>query len=475
MGVGVIGLAISGALAPASAELLLYDPFDYTPGAFLGGTDDDGAGPNIGTPIGQTNAYTGGGTWYARDSNQITVEGQFNNYQSQFDATVSAGSLSYPGLAAGVGNSVSYGSTTPASSAAPYYTDSIAIPGAPITSGSLYASFIVRIKSPHISGTTGIRTAMAGFLTDLTDESLAGTRLTTQESSGGILPAGFWMRRDPVNTALSNFSPGKSPSDGIGPAGGIPASQPSAGWQHSNPTGATGGTTFVESNQFGDVDGQPLVNAADPNSFQTYFVVLKYEFNTPGGPYSGQNDTVSLWMNPGSGTLGSATGEADASQAAAGNLGSYFGALRAFGTVTSDVSLAATGSINSFGLIGYLRTVNTTIAVDFDELRIGTTWASVTPAATETPTGDFDGDGDADGHDFLTWQSNYGRTGAALNQGDADLNGTVNDADFAIWKSEFGQTNLAAPAGSAVPEPTSLAAALFAIAAAGALRRPSTL
>jgi len=63
--------------------------------------------------------------------------------------------------------------------------------------------------------------------------------------------------------------------------------------------------------------------------------------------------------------------------------------------------------------------------------------------------GNFDNDGlpigDVDGHDFLTWQRNFGRTfGALPSDGDATggvggaPDGRVNTADFNIWKANFG-------------------------------------
>ncbi len=53
--------------------------------------------------------------------------------------------------------------------------------------------------------------------------------------------------------------------------------------------------------------------------------------------------------------------------------------------------------------------------------------------------GDADGDGDVDGNDFLVWQRNLGKTsGATQAQGDATGDGRVDAADLAVWKSEHG-------------------------------------
>lgn len=52
--------------------------------------------------------------------------------------------------------------------------------------------------------------------------------------------------------------------------------------------------------------------------------------------------------------------------------------------------------------------------------------------------GDFDGDNDNDGNDFLIWQQQLGNAGSA----DADNSGIVDAADLAIWQADFGKTKL---------------------------------
>jgi hypothetical protein len=79
--------------------------------------------------------------------------------------------------------------------------------------------------------------------------------------------------------------------------------------------------------------------------------------------------------------------------------------------------------------------------------------------------GDFDGDGDVDGADFIVWQTNYPTTsGAGLDDGDADSDGDVDGADFAAWQSNFPVGP--GPGSSPVPEPS--AALLMAISLIGA-------
>jgi hypothetical protein len=81
-------------------------------------------------------------------------------------------------------------------------------------------------------------------------------------------------------------------------------------------------------------------------------------------------------------------------------------------------------------------------AVNADAVRV------VLTAGTE-PNGDFDGDGQVDGHDFLTWQRGVGATGATPEQGDANGDGVIDGADLAVWQGQFGPTPPAAAAASA--------------------------
>lgn len=63
---------------------------------------------------------------------------------------------------------------------------------------------------------------------------------------------------------------------------------------------------------------------------------------------------------------------------------------------------------------------------------------------------DFNGDGNVDGTDFLTWQQGFG-SGTVLAQGDANGDGSVDGLDLGIWRQQYGQV----PQNNiqAVPEP----------------------
>jgi hypothetical protein len=66
--------------------------------------------------------------------------------------------------------------------------------------------------------------------------------------------------------------------------------------------------------------------------------------------------------------------------------------------------------------------------------------------------GDFDGDGDVDGADFVVWQTNFPlASGATFAQGDADGDGDVDGADFVVWQTNFPTPP--APGAALLPEP----------------------
>ena len=91
----------------------------------------------------------------------------------------------------------------------------------------------------------------------------------------------------------------------------------------------------------------------------------------------------------------------------------------------------------------------------------------ITPAGAIIPCnpGDFDGDGDVDGNDFLKWQNGYptGAGGAMVFDGDADGDGDVDGNDFLVWQNNYPSAwppaglGLADAQSVTVPEPATLA------------------
>lgn len=93
---------------------------------------------------------------------------------------------------------------------------------------------------------------------------------------------------------------------------------------------------------------------------QTYLVVVGYTFNTG----STTDDIVSLWINP---TTGNSTPPAP--------------------TITDTNSTTDLTGVNNFLL--RQDSATETPSLEIDELRIGTTWASVTPSSTSLAVADF--------------------------------------------------------------------------------------
>jgi hypothetical protein len=101
-----------------------------------------------------------------------------------------------------------------------------------------------------------------------------------------------------------------------------------------------------------------------------------------------------------------------------------------------------------------------------DEVRISDTALTpeeflFVPTASPADDADFDGDGDVDGQDFLTWQRGVGLAGTLMT-GDANDDGDVDGDDLAIWRQQFGP---GAPV-SAIPEPATAGLCLVSLAAA---------
>ena len=87
--------------------------------------------------------------------------------------------------------------------------------------------------------------------------------------------------------------------------------------------------------------------------------------------------------------------------------------------------------------------------------------------------GDFDQDDDVDGFDFLAWQVGF-NGGEKLDDGDGDWDDDVDADDLAIWFGQFGGADGGAggaPLAAAVPEPSSLILAFFALVATTRSRR----
>ncbi len=83
--------------------------------------------------------------------------------------------------------------------------------------------------------------------------------------------------------------------------------------------------------------------------------------------------------------------------------------------------------------------------------------------ATAGLSADFNGDGDVDGADFLTWQRGFGLGGQVDNSnGDSNGDGTVDGLDLGEWEGQFGSASGPLSGIGAIPEPASALLALIA-------------
>jgi hypothetical protein len=161
------------------------------------------------------------------------------------------------------------------------------------------------------------------------------------------------------------------------------------------------------------------------------------------------------------------------------DMGALFQVTRT-GTDTYDVLLDPFGPAPSFTLSETFA--NPGVPVDWIEFTFFNTFTSPTGATdfyirsmeiTDAPGGgddaDFDGDGDVDGQDLLTWQRGAGLTGQTNNDnGDATGDGIVNGADLTAWRSQFATATVVA---ATIPEPGAYVLAFTATAAAVRIRR----
>jgi beta-glucanase (GH16 family) len=105
---------------------------------------------------------------------------------------------------------------------------------------------------------------------------------------------------------------------------------------------------------------------------------------------------------------------------------------------------------------GYGSLLSSLTNVQVDYVRV---YTAVTPPA---PSADFDGDGDVDGADFLTWQRGVGTfSGAVRANGNANagMDGDVDAGDLATWREQIAEGGVAGSAVARVPEPASWAVA----------------
>lgn len=329
-------LLVSLLTAPASATLIVYEPFDYAVG-------------NLAGNVNPSNSQT----WQDRRASTITAS---TTLQTQ----VVAGSLSYPGLAASTGGSVTYGTSVANTNATTGnqngFNSSLKLGAATaINTGSVYYSFLVTLN-----GNTGIRASFASLSTD----NNLGAALNSDNGTTGAMPAGVFLR---TAGTVYEMGVGKTNIDAV--AATAAQNGPSGTWQaRGNTTDATLGTSGTPgANQVGHTNGQLLSDLPD-----SYFMVVRYTFTDST---SNNNDTVAIYVNPAASTFADNTKENGTNSSPAA-ISSYYAAVNGLGSATLDADF-----IRNFILNSHTANTANSNSVQFDELRIGNTWADVTPAA----------------------------------------------------------------------------------------------
>jgi Dockerin type I domain len=95
---------------------------------------------------------------------------------------------------------------------------------------------------------------------------------------------------------------------------------------------------------------------------------------------------------------------------------------------------------------------------------------SVDAWAHQLPWADFNGDGQVDAGDYVTWQQSFGTTVTPASNGDANGDGIVDAMDYTIWRDQLGETDgMSSLTSGQVPEPGTLVTTLIAVVCCWAL------
>ena len=403
----ILTVVIACATARAQAVSLLYEPFDYPQSNFLSATT-----------VGAVNTTTSPIGYLAPNFNNWYGTGiDTGGYQVANDGQIISADLTVPGLA------------KPSPS-----TRSLSLGGTGHT-------FRLSLNS----STMALNNRTGPNLTDMADP-LAGTDATSQPTDTGH--TGYYSIALRVTDITGLFTNG----------GVLLGFNAVIGAQTLNPTAAGAALTIRPKAGGGPgafqlgllKQGTASVagatwDAGTYNTNTTIFVVGKYQtvgaFQN-GTPPIPTDDLASLWINPSPTT---------------------FGGFEPTGALTNLVGddLPTNGGTNNHTLQSFILRQNGT-AVDnripqgilYDELRVGTTWADVTPGLP----GDYNGNGTVDAADYVLWRNG----GPLVNE--VDQRAVVNAADYTAWRALFN--NPGGPgvgASAAVPEP--FAAFLLAMVA----------
>ncbi|HEX2477234.1 MAG TPA: hypothetical protein VHK01_20935 [Lacipirellulaceae bacterium] len=94
---------------------------------------------------------------------------------------------------------------------------------------------------------------------------------------------------------------------------------------------------------------------------------------------------------------------------------------------------------------------------------------SVNLGAPVTPTGDYNGNNVVDAADYVVWRETFGQNVSQGTGADGDQSSIIDAGDYNFWRMRFGTVvaGSSVGTGSGVPEPTTAAILLGALAVAG--------
>jgi hypothetical protein len=293
-----------------------------------------------------------------------------------------------------------------------------------------------------------------------------------------------WKTNDGGITAGSNWQPSKYDVvvinngnvvvDAVGQHAGVLQIAPSAG-NTATLSVNSGWLKAATEIQVGSTTGDGTLTIAAAGTVFAPVVTVG-----ASGELNGAGDIVGNVLNNGLVSPGTSPGTLDISGNFAQNAGGVLkmeiasissfdqlnigGALMAGGTLDVDLLSFSPVAGNTFDLFDFASSLGS-FTLDLPTLGGGLEWFTDNllttgelgvVSASIVEDADFDGDGDVDGRDFLTWQRGFGLTEQQNNSlGDANGDGDIDAADLAVWQTQYGQPSELATQ-TAVPEPTSL-------------------
>jgi hypothetical protein len=142
------------------------------------------------------------------------------------------------------------------------------------------------------------------------------------------------------------------------------------------------------------------------------------------------------------------------------------------GTLLPEDGFNSVTDLNAFGFPGNTTNIQVTANTPTRFPNV----AGQIDLRAASPTGDYNGNGRVDSADYVIWRKTLNQTASPAGSGaDGNANGTVDAGDYSFWRTRFGSViaGSSLAGGDAVPEPTTVAMLLGALATVGVRRTRS--